>query len=226
MAYRRLQIAVWLIAPALVATFVIGSYAGPAARADQQPAFRIVSPGVSEVLTRDVTSDVAQSLHLSQAAGAFVSDVLPSPLRHGDVILAVNGHPVGCAGQLDAELAHVGFGEQFTLEILRGGRTQTVTLRRAMETVSVLQDTVDVHGIQVASLSNGNGVMITDVKLGTAASDGGLKSGDIILQVDGQAVHSAAEFQKFMSELNNVVATFGVREGDAEMSFFLIPSQP
>jgi hypothetical protein len=44
--------------------------------------------------------------------------------------------------------------------------------------------------------------------------------------VDGQAVHSAAEFQKFMSELNNVVATFGVREKNAEMSFFLIPSEP
>ena len=226
MNYRRLHLLVWLIAPALVATFVIGSYAGPAARLDRLPAFQIVSPGVSEVFTQDVTPGVAQSLHMSQAAGALVSEVLPSPLRHGDVILAINGHSVGCAGELDAELAKVDFSQQFTLEILRDGRTQTVTLQRGTETVSVLQDTVDVHGIQAASLSNGNGVMVTDVKLGTAASDGGLKSGDIILQVDGQAVHSAAEFQKFMSELNNVVATFGVREGDAEMSFFLIPSQP
>ena len=226
MSYRRLQIAVWLIAPVLVATFVIGSYAGPASRPDQQPAFRIVSPGVSEVFTGDVTPGVAQSLHMREAAGALVSDVLPSPLRHGDVILSVNGHPVGCAGALETELAQVGFGQQFTLEILRGGRTQAVTVRRAMETVSVLQDTVDVRGIKVASLSNGNGVMVTDVKIGTAASDGGLKSGDIILEVDGQAIHSAAEFQKFMSELNNVVATFAVREGDREMSFFLIPSQP
>jgi serine protease Do len=226
MDYRRLHMLVWLIAPALFATFVIGSYAGPAARPDRQSAFRIVSPGISEVFTQDVTPNVSQSLHMSRAAGALVSDVLPSPLRHGDVILSINGHPVGCAGQLDAELAKVGFGEQFTLEILRDGRTQTVTLRRAMETVSVLRDTVDIRGIQAASLSTQNGVMVTDVKIGTAASDGGLKSGDIILEVDGHDVHSAAEFQKFMRELNNLDATFDVRQRDGELSVFVIPSQP
>ena len=226
MSYRRLQIAVWLIAPVLVATFVIGSYAGPASRPDQQPAFRIVSPGVSEVFTGDVTPGVAQSLHMREAAGALVSDVLPNPLRQGDVILSLNGHPVGCAGQLDAELAQVGFGQQFTLEILRDGRTQTVTLQRAMEAVSVLQDRVDIRGIQVASLSTQNGVMVIDTKIGTAATDGGLKSGDIILQVDGHVVHSAAEFQKFMRELNNLDATFNVRQRDGELSVFVMPSQP
>jgi len=226
MAYRRLRTAVWLIAPALLATFVIGSYAGPAARRDLQPAFRIVSSGLSEIFTQDVTPGVAQSLHLSHAAGALVSDVQPSPLRHGDVILSINGHPVGCAGALDAELARLGPGEQFTLEILRDGRTQTVTLQRAIETVSVLQDTVDIRGIQVASLSTQNGVMVIDTRIGTAASDGGLKSGDIILEVDGHAVHSAAEFQKFIRELNNLDATFNVRQRDGELSVFVIPSQP
>jgi S1-C subfamily serine protease len=226
MNYRRLHLLVWLIAPALVATFVIGSYAGPAARPDRLPAFQIVSPGVSEVFTQDVTPGVAQSLHMRQAAGALVSDVLPSPLRHGDVILSINGHPVGCSGQLDAELAQVGFGQQFTLEILRDGRTQTVTLQRAMEAASVLHDTVDIRGIQVASLSTQNGVIVTDTKIGTAASDGGLKSGDIILQVDGHVVHSAAEFQKFMRQLNNLDATFDVRQRDGELSVFVIPSQP
>ena len=170
MDYRRLHMLVWLIAPALFATFVIGSYAGPAARPDRQSAFRIVSPGISEVFTQDVSPDVSQSLHMSRAAGALVSDVLPSPLRRGDVILAINGHPVGCAGQLDAELDKVGFGEQFTLEILRDGRTQTVTLQRAME-ISVLKDRADIRGIQVASLSTQNGVMVTDVRIGTAASE-------------------------------------------------------
>jgi serine protease Do len=223
MVYRRLLIVVCLIAPALFATFVIGSYAGPAARLDQQPALRIVSPGISEVFTQNVTPDLAQSLHMNRTAGVFVTDVLPSPLRPGDVILSINGHPVGCAGQFDAELAHVGYGQQFILEILRDGRTETVTLQRAIE---ILQDAVDIRGIQVASLPTQNGVMVTNVKIGTAASDGGLKSGDIILEVDGHTVHSAAEFQKFMRELNNLDATFNVRQRDGEMSVFVIPSQP
>jgi serine protease Do len=222
MVYRRLLIVVCLIAPALFATFVIGSYAGPAARLDQQPAFRIVSPGISEVFTQDVTPDVAQSLHMSRR-GVYVDDVLPSPLRHGDVILAVNGHAVGCSGQLDAELAQVGYGQQFTLEILRDGRRETITLQRAME---ILPDAVNIRGIQVASLPTQSGVMVTDVKIGTAASDAGMKNGDIILEVDGHAVHSAAEFLKFMRELNNLDATFNVRQRDGEMSVFVIPSRP
>jgi S1-C subfamily serine protease len=223
MVYRRLLIVVCLIAPALFATFVIGSYAGPAARLDQQPAFRIISPGVSEVFTQDVTPDVAQSLHLNRTGGVYVDDIQPSPLRHGDVILAVNGHPVGCSGQLDAELAQVGYGQQFTLEILRDGRTETVTLQRAME---ILPDAVNIRGIQVASLPTQIGVMVTDVKIGTAASDAGMKRGDVILEIDGHAVHSAAEFLKFMRELNNLDATFNVRQRDGEMSVFVIPSRP
>jgi S1-C subfamily serine protease len=95
MVLRRLRIPVWLVVIALIATFVIGSNAGPKMPVDVQPTFRIVTPGVIDVITQDVTPEIAQTLHMSRAEGVLVSNV-ESLLRKGDVILSVNGRAVRC----------------------------------------------------------------------------------------------------------------------------------
>src|SRR5262249_28424016 len=144
---RRLRIPVWLAAAALFVAFVIGSSAGPAVLPDVRPAFRIVTPAVSEVITQDVTPEIARTLHMSRAEGVLVSDIIYSPLRRGDVILSINGNPVRCEQELNAELARVNFGEALLLEIFRDGRIQTVTVQRAMEAAAVLEDSETVRGI-------------------------------------------------------------------------------
>jgi S1-C subfamily serine protease len=95
MVLRRLRIPVWLVVIALIATFVIGSNAGPKMPVDVQPTFRIVTPGVIDVITQDVTPEIAQTLQMSRAEGVLVSNV-ESLLRKGDVILSVNGRAVRC----------------------------------------------------------------------------------------------------------------------------------
>src|SRR5215470_972729 len=117
MVYRRLRIPVWLAAAALFATFLIESSAGPALVPDIRPAFRIVTPNVSEVITEDVTPEVARTLHMNQTEGVLISDVMYSPLRPGDVIRSINGNPVRCQRDLDVQLARVNFGEPLFLEI-------------------------------------------------------------------------------------------------------------
>src|SRR4029453_5649061 len=132
MVYRLLRIPVWLVVVALFATFVTGSKAGPKGALDVQPTFRIVTPDVTNVITRDVTPEIAQTLHMSRAEGVLISDV-ESPLRPGDVILSVNGRPVRCQRELDAELAQIDFGQTFFLDLYRDGRVQTVTVQRATD---------------------------------------------------------------------------------------------
>src|SRR5262245_41159140 len=148
MVYRPLRIPVWLVAAALVATSVIGSSARPAAKPDVQPTFRIVTPGVSEVVTEEVTPEIARNLHMSQETGVLVSDVLFSPLLPGDVILSINGHPVGCQKELEAQLAQVSFGQPLYMEVLRDGRLQTVSVQLLRPTI--LQGSADIRGIRVA----------------------------------------------------------------------------
>jgi S1-C subfamily serine protease len=224
MVLRRLRIPVWLVVIALIATFVIGSKAGPKMPLDVQPTFRIVTSGVTDVITQDLTPEIAQTLHMSRAEGVLVSDV-ESLLRPGDVILSVNGRAVRCQRELDAELAKVDFGQTFALDVYRAGRVQTVTIQRATEgplPPRVLERTSEIRGISVASLSTENGVMVVEVRIGTPASDMGLKRGDIILDVDGHPVHSADEFVEFMRQLNNQPATFNVQHRSGWIDVFVI----
>src|SRR5689334_19470421 len=102
MRYRSLRIPMWLITAAFFAT-VVASSAGRAALPNAQPAFRIVTPDISAVMTQDVTPEIAQTLQMDQAQGVVISHVTPSPLREGDVILSINDHPVACQGELDLQ---------------------------------------------------------------------------------------------------------------------------
>jgi S1-C subfamily serine protease len=221
MVYRLLRIPVWLVVVALFATFVTGSKAGPKGALDVQPTFRIVTPDVTNVITQDVTPEIAQTLHMSRAEGVLISDV-ESPLRPGDVILSVNGRPVRCQRELDAELAQIDFGQTFFVDAYRDGRIQTVTVQRAWEGTRVLQGTSEIRGISVASLSTENGVIVMEVRIGTRASDIGLKRGDIILDVDGHPVHSAEQFVDFMRQLNSQPATFNVQHRSGQIDVFVI----
>jgi S1-C subfamily serine protease len=225
MFYRRLRILVWLVVPALLVTFVIGSSASSGVP-NVEPTFQIVSPNTSEVFTQDVTPEIARDLRMNQPGGALITEVRPSLLRAGDVILSVNGNRIRCEGDLQTQMAQVPSGEAFLVEILRGGGIETVTVQRAMGTAAVLPGTVTMRGISVASLSTQNGVTVADVQIETAASAGGLKSGDVILEVDGHTVHSADEFLQFMRQLNNLNATLRVRQAVNHVEVFVIPSQP
>ena len=84
--------------------------------------------------------------------------------------------------------------------------------------------TVEIVGIRVASLSTQNAVIVSEVKIGTPASDVGLKSGDIILDVDGHTVHTAGEFLEFMRQLNHANAAFNVLSRNGQINVFVIPS--
>lgn len=227
MVYRR--ITVCLMAAVLFVSFVIGSSARPAVVPDLLPAFRIATPSVSSVITQDVNPEIARALHMSQPTGVLVSDIIYSPLRRGDVILSINGHPVGCEKELNEQLGQVRYGQPFFVEVLRNGRIQTVTVQRATETPTppeALQGlaTVESRGIRVATLSTQNGVIVTEVQIGTPSSAAGLKSGDVILEVDGHPVHTADEFLGFMRQLNNRDAAFSVQQEDGQINVFVIPA--
>src|SRR6476659_1692055 len=129
MIYRRLRIPLWLLIVALLATFVIGNTAGPAVLRDIRTAFRIVTSGVSDVITQDVTPEIARDLRMSHPEGVSITDILYSPLRPGDVILSINGNAVGCERELEEQLAQVGAGQLFIVGIFRDGTTQTVTVQ-------------------------------------------------------------------------------------------------
>src|SRR5262245_2526630 len=217
--------------PVLLASAVLSTTfldAGGAAPSDEQPTFRIVTPNVSDIITQDVTPEIAQRLHMSRAEGVLIRDVTNSPLRPGDVILSINGNPVRCEEELEAVLDELSVGKPFTVEVFRDGRTQTVTVQEAVETPApaIVQqfNTTEIRGIRVTSLSNQDGVMVAEVQIGTPASQAGLRSGDIILEVEGHPVYTADQFLKYMRQLNNNAAVFSVlHTTNCRVDVFVIP---
>jgi serine protease Do len=76
----------------------------------------------------------------------------------------------------------------------------------------------------VTSLPTEVGVIVEDTLIGTPASDAGIKSGDIILDVDGHTVHSAEQFLEFLTQLGDQSATFNILQRNGQINVFVIPS--
>ena len=146
-------------------------------------------------------------------------------VRVDDLIVAVNGQPVANSTEASRRVGEARPGETIRLEVLRGGRRQTLNVRSGARPpkaelnaddagggagVTPLQPPAaqgePVEGISVTSLTAAlrarysipesvNGVIITDVARATPAGRLGLQAGFVITRVNTQAVTSAAEFR-------------------------------
>jgi Do/DeqQ family serine protease len=167
-----------------------------------------------------VSSDAAEALGLARPAGALVTDVFAdSPaeeagLRPGDVVLAFNGSAIEHPDALGYRLATQPIGSSAKLTILRQGaeRDLDVSLVRAPEggPEIVIGGPSPFAGASVADLSprlaqrlrmrgNANGVAITAVERGTRAAQLGFRAGDIVRELNGEAVDSAETLQRLAS---------------------------
>jgi Do/DeqQ family serine protease len=173
-----------------------------------------VRRGMLGVTIQPVTSDIARSLGLTQVRGALVSDVQPdSPahkggIRRGDVITAIDGTPVTDGNVLRNHVAQMLPGTQARITYLRSGKEETATVTLAeLKAADREKDTPGVsaegggYGLSVEPLTRENarqlgveattGVVVRDVEPSSRAAEAGLRSGDVIEQVDGKAVQSA-----------------------------------
>jgi serine protease Do len=167
----------------------------------------------------DVTPDNAHFFNLQNASGVIVAEVTPnSPasgagLRRGDVITLLNGQKVVDGSGLQVAVSEETPGTNITLGILRNGNPQTLDLTVG-EYRANLQEANDSGeatpqgakiGIGVTDLTPDvreqlqvpdqvDGIAVQSVRPGSPAEDAGIAPGDVILEVDHQAVKSANQF--------------------------------
>jgi predicted metalloprotease with PDZ domain len=102
------------------------------APAERKAHHRRVYLGVYTVPVEDLSSRSRKKLKLENTEGVIVVDVMPdSPadeagLRHGDVILRVNGKEVDDEDELSKDLKQVGPGKSVNLAIIRDGKKQEI----------------------------------------------------------------------------------------------------
>ena len=177
------------------------------------------------VALQDVTADIAASLGLARPEGTLIlglhaeSPLAISGLRRGDVILAIEGKPIENSQELGYRVATTAIGATTIIEYQRGGDRKEiqVTMVAAPETVDRKDTLVEgrnpLAGLVAANLSPAVAEELglpTDLRGVVAAkiSDGPaqrfFKRGDVILEVNGNAIDSVETLQAVLAKHEGV----------------------
>jgi len=171
------------------------------------------------ILPQDMTPDMAKAFGQKEARGVVVGDVSASSpaqesgVQRGDIILEVNGKPVETSNQLRNSIAMMPPGTTVNLKLLRDGNEKTLSFKlREMpaETAKLESDgegsAKALEGVEVTNLTpeaaqelglpaSAKGVVVADIDPASKIAESGLQKGDLIQEVNHQAVKNVSEFQ-------------------------------
>lgn len=186
-----------------------------------------VRRGLLGVNIQDMNDSLAKSFGRNDSEGALVSQVIEgSPaekagIKSGDIILKFNGQPVSGAAQLKNLVGREKPGSDAKLSIFRDKKVLDMNLKIAERTQKAVAaatqsptgDTSNELGVEIEKvpasmagkleLKEGEGILVKDISPDGAGSKIGLKSGDVILEVDGKVVNDVAAFNKAVAEAKN-----------------------
>ena len=97
-----------------------------------------ISRGYIGATIQDLNEEMAGSWGLDGRKGAIVAGLVAGgPAARGgalpgDVVVAVNGHPVANASELTREVAKVHAGDSLTLDIFRNGKPKTISIQAGL----------------------------------------------------------------------------------------------
>ncbi len=187
----------------------------------------------------DVRAADAEVYHLEAVKGALVKGVqqdsaaAKAGLELGDVIVSVDGQPVEDATELTTDLAQHQPGDTVELSYVRKGETKTVRVKLGEFETSGNNESggggghsvAQILGFQVQSLtpqiaqqlgySQTSGVVISNVTPFSAAAASGLRSGMLVLQLNGHVIKTPADLES---------AAKGISSGNVVSLRLIVPN--
>jgi len=204
----------------------------------------VVRRGKLGVSVQSLTPDLAASLGLPDTNGALVGGVEPgSPasragLEQRDVITSLDGEKVADSNVLRNRIAGTKPGSTVALEVVRNGRTRTLNVTLGELEASRARDSngeaepsgpeFGSTGMSVAPLTpdvarelglsgRKEGVVVREVNPDGTAASAGLRPGDLITQVNGQAVRTPGDLRSALSASGDRPALLLVTRQNADI---------
>lgn len=187
-----------------------------------------VRRGMLGVTIQSVDADLASSLNLPAARGAIVTSVATggpaerAGLQRGDVITAINKQPIIDNNSLRNLVASMPPGSNVQVTALRNGRDQSFTVALAElpdrerpeseeETSSTRGTGNEKFGLTLQPLTaemasrygldaDDRGLVVTRVDPAGSAANAGIRQGDLIQEVNRQAITTVAQFSTAIAQ--------------------------
>ncbi|HXO20483.1 MAG TPA: Do family serine endopeptidase [Thermoanaerobaculia bacterium] len=216
-----------------------------------------VSRGYLGIQIQNLDYQTAQAFGLSTTDGALVGSVEDNTpagqagVKHGDIITQVDGRKVKTTRDLINYISAKGPNASVTLAILRDGRTIDRKVKLSERPTQTAQaenrepsreSGIDWLGVQYEDLSSEmrsghglpgsvQGVVITNVAPTSPLYDERVRPGDVISEVNGQAVNNVNDFEKAVrgakaGSFLRFYALRASRQGDRPQPFFAVVRVP
>lgn len=197
-----------------------------------------IKRGQIGVHIQDITPELKEAMHLKTESGALVAKVVEggpadkAGIKTGDVITSVNGKPVQGSSALRNMVGLRELGEKIEISFIRGEETKTVTVEisKAENKEEVAMKPGDskagselLQGAAFAPIPSGHplykqvqGVMASEVALGSLAWQAGLRENDVIVSVNNRKVTTVKELIVAV-KLNPKSILMNIRRGDSAL---------
>ena len=188
--------------------------------------FGEVRRGLLGVSIQTIDSESAMALGAEVESGALVSSVEPGSaaedagIEVDDIIVSINGERIDDSRELRNAIGLKGSGERVRIELVRDGKTQSLTAELGQQKIASSSG-LDLHpGLQGAEFAanatnSGRGVEVIEVESDSPAAQRGLRAGDVIMAINRRPVQNLQQLGEVVSNSN--ILFLLVRRGDRDL---------
>jgi len=173
------------------------------------------------VSIQSLTPELAKGFGLSETTGALVANVadgspaMKAGIKAGDIITEYDGHKVARSEALPRIVAETPAGREVPVTLLRDGKTMKLSAKVAKldePDQKVVSDAGEKGKLGVAvepvtpaiakdlGLKDARGLVVRRVEDGSPAANAGIRSGDVILEVDRQPVKDVTTLKRLVDK--------------------------
>jgi serine protease Do len=190
----------------------------------------------------DIPDEYRSDLTVGEGGGAFIYSVYQgSPadkagILPGDFVYRINGEPVKDSTQFMYTVANLPFNKPETFDLRRGGKDMSLTVRvekrkddselqnqagKLWPGFSVVKITEDIQK-QLDLPRRMGDLVIANVEQGSPAAVAGLRTGDIVLDINGTQVKNLSGFYRTLNDRQQKERLFHIYRQGTELSIGLV----